>query len=220
LADFDGDGRPDLVVRETGALDYWHGIAGGRFEHQATLASRDIDTGGAGAAFRGEPLAMDWNGDGVLDLVYGYLLNFRLGSGDGTFGPEVPCALAMGAVGDLDNDHRLDLISGKNLLLGLDSCHAAKIVPLSNWPDYYGQLALADLDGDGNLDVVGDVNTNVTVRVGDGQGAFPQTLSLAGTSTEGTENSEFAFGDLNRDGKLDIVYARQDGWGVFLNTCP
>jgi len=27
-------------------------------------------------------------------------------------------------------------------------------------------------------------------------------------------------GDLNRDGKLDVVYARDGKRGVFLNTCP
>jgi hypothetical protein len=57
------------------------------------------------------------------------------------------------------------------------------------------------------------------VQVGDGQGGFIQSLSFPSNSTVGLEISEFVFGDLNRDGKLDIVYARQDGWGVFLNTC-
>jgi hypothetical protein len=33
-------------------------------------------------------------------------------------------------------------------------------------------------------------------------------------------DSAFLVGDLDRDGKLDIVLTRSDGWRVFLNTCP
>ena len=217
LADFDSDGRVDLVARVSGALEYWRGQDGGLFEHQATLDARDnhlstIDLD--------SPLAMDWNGDGVLDLVYGASgnLHYRLGKGDGSFDSDVACAPTMGVVGDLDHDRRPDLVSRTNVLLGIDGCHASKIVPLPNWPEY-GGMALADLDGDDNLDVVGDSDTMVTVRVGDGKGGFAQPLSLPGTSTVPSESSVFVIGDLNRDGKLDLVFARPDGWGVFLNTC-
>jgi hypothetical protein len=29
----------------------------------------------------------------------------------------------------------------------------------------------------------------------------------------------FLTGDLNRDGKLDLIFSRDGKWGVFLNTC-
>jgi hypothetical protein len=29
----------------------------------------------------------------------------------------------------------------------------------------------------------------------------------------------FLVGDLNRDGRLDIVHFRPDGWRILLNTC-
>jgi len=221
LADFDADGRVDLVARVSGALEYWRGQDAGRFEHQATFDARDNYLGTMGLDSPLAMEAMDWNGDGVLDLVYGAggNLHYRLGKGDGSFDSEVACALAIGVVGDLDHDHRPDLVTRTNVLLGIDGCHASKIVPLPNWPEY-GGMALADLDGDGNLDVVADSDTKVAIRVGDGQGGFAQPLSLPGTSTTASESSEFLIGDLNRDGKLDLVFARPDGWGVFLNTCP
>jgi hypothetical protein len=122
----------------------------------------------------------------------------------------------MGVVGDVNHDDRPDLISGTNLLLGMTACHARTIVPLPDWPEH-GGMALADLDGDANLDVVADFNSNVTIRTGNGLGDFAAPLSLPGTS--GSGRSEFLFGDLNGDRKLDVIFARQDGWGVFLNTC-
>ena len=213
LADLDADGRLDLVAGERGVLEIWRGQAGGRFEHQAILGSPDTDT-----PFVPNPLQItDWNGDGNLDLLYGPdNVHLRLGRGDGSFDPETTCALAMGSVGDLDHDGRLDLVNGTGFLFGLDGCHASKIVPISDWPT--GAWALADLNGDDNLDLVADSQKDLSIRVGDGKGAFPQLVSLPGTDSPGY--SVFLFGDLNRDGKLDIVLTRTDGWRVFLNTCP
>jgi hypothetical protein len=233
LADLDGDGRLDLVSGATQGLEYWRGTNGGRFEHQATLDSPAfIDEPGV-------PTATDWNGDGIVDLVYsdfgfgglgfpaiggGGNLLFRLGRGDGSFDSEVACALLTGVVGDLDHDHRPDLINsgsglqGTSLLLGIEGCHASKLVPLSDWPKQAG-IALADFNGDDNLDVVADNDKNVIVRVGDGQGGFAQSLSMSAYQAGQWPIGVFLTGDLNRDGKLDLIFSRDGKWGVFLNTC-
>jgi hypothetical protein len=216
LADFDADGRLDLVTRENGALELWRGQAAGRFERQARLDTRDISS--PPPNFTDVPLATDWNGDGWLDLVYGASgsQRYRLNRGDGSFDQEVSCVFLAGAVGDLDHDGRPDLVSGSNLMLGIDGCHADKIVPLANWSEFAG-VALADLDGDDNLDLVADADTKVIVRLGDGNGGLAQPLSLPATMAD---MSLFLFGDLNQDGKLDFIFVRPEGWGVFLNTCP
>jgi hypothetical protein len=234
LADFDGDSRLDLVVGASKGLEYWRGQDGGRFEHQPGLDSTDVFLGQAGV-----PQAVDWNGDGILDLVYsgfggdlgfpaignsGPLL-FRLGHGDGSFGSEVTCALLGGVAGDLDHDGRPDLINagsnlqGTNLLLGIDVCTANKMVPLSDWPKQ-GGIALADFNGDDNLDVVADYDKNIAIRVGDGKGGFAQSLNMSAYQAGQWPIGNFLTGDLNRDGKLDLVFSRDGRWGVFLNTCP
>jgi hypothetical protein len=228
LADFDTDGRLDLVAGVSQGLEYWRGRTGGLFEHQAVLNSSD----GVGL-----PRATDWNGDGLVDLVYGFgrflnggidiaggRLHYRLSHGDGTFEPEVTCSLVAGIVGDLDHDHRPDLISsssflGSSLLLGINGCSATKIVPVTDWTKD-GAAALADFNGDGNLDVVIDDNQAIMVHMGDGQGGFPHALTFpAPTVNDQWPVGTFLVGDLNRDGKLDIVFAREGGWGVLLNTC-
>jgi hypothetical protein len=220
LADFDADGRLDLVAGLRQVLEYWRGQDGGRFEHQATLGSVSQESM-VDPPYTEGPLAMDWNGDGTLDLVYKVRANlhFRLGRGDGSFDPDVACALAMGVVGDLDHDNRPDLISGSNLLLGIDGCHASKIVPLPDWPKQ-GGVALADFNGDGNLDIVANSDIDVTVRVGDGQGGIVKSLSMPAPEVRPSGIiGKFLSGDLNRDGKLDIVFDWDGLWGVFLNTC-
>lgn len=143
LADLDADGRMDLVTSAAKGLVYWLGRDGGRFEAQAPLD----------AVGMGIPLAAgDWNGDGFLDLVYtdwgnetgmpmfwaptygkGHL-HYRLGRGDGTFGADTACALFAGIVGDMDHDHRPDLLNQTHMMLGMDSCRANKLVPLTDWP--------------------------------------------------------------------------------------
>jgi hypothetical protein len=235
LADFDGDGRPDLVAGVSTGIDYWRGQDGASFAYQTMLASPDMYSTNPGI-----PMAMDWNGDGILDLLYadgdyglaGYgfsaiggiaHLHYRLGQGDGSFGAEVACAILAGAIGDLDHDGRPDLISGSglqgaSLLLGIDGCHANQVVTLSGWPKY-GGITMADLNGDGNLDVVADNDKNITVWVGDGQGGFAQSLSLSAYQTDQWPMGILLTGDVNLDGKLDLVWARDGKWGVFLNTC-
>lgn len=233
-ADFDGDGLLDLMVNSNNGIEYWRGQGGGRFGQHTTLPSPGMDKYQPGTL-----QAIDWNGDGALDLVYshfgyggaGFLelgaggnLVYRLGHGDGTFDSEVACPLAWGIVGDLDHDHRPDLISasstmGATLSLGIDGCGASKVVPITDWTKQ-GGVALGDFNGDGNLDVVIDDNMAIMVHVGDGQGGFPHALTLPAPTPQGQWPLGALFvGDLNRDGKLDVVFSRDGGWGVFINTC-
>jgi hypothetical protein len=236
LADFDADGVLDLVVSSSNGLEYWRGQGGGRFGQHATLASPGM---GTSLDQPGIPQAIDWNGDGAPDLVYsdfgyggnGYLelgaggnLLYRLGHGDGTFDSEVACPLTWGVVGDFNHDHRPDVISassimGASLSLGINGCAASKVVPITDWTKQ-GGVALADFNGDGNLDVVIDDNLAIMVHVGDGQGGFPHALTIPAPTPNGQwPLGNFLVGDLNGDGKLDIVFARDGGWGVLLNTC-
>jgi hypothetical protein len=237
LADFDADGMLDLVVSSSKGLEYWRGQGSGRFGQHVTLNSSETTV--LDQVQPGIPQVFDWNGDGALDLVYsdfgygrnGFLelgaggnLLYRLGHGDGTFDSEVACPLTWGIVGDLDHDHRPDLISsssgmGATLSLGINGCGASKVVPITDWTKQ-GGVALADFNGDGNLDVVIDDNLAIMVHVGDGKGGFPHALTLPAPTPNGQwPLGNFLVGDLNGDGKLDIVFARDGGWGVLLNTC-
>jgi hypothetical protein len=220
VADFDGDGRLDFVAGVASNLEYWRGQVTGGFEHGATLASRDQS-----AILQ----AVDWNHDGALDLIFGSsYLHLRYGRGDGTFDPVIVCALVLpmsddgwwdltfapiSIAADLDHDNVIDLVGRTKFFLGLDGCTPAEIVRPPNLTS--APFELADLNGDGNLDVVSASG----LSLGDGQGGFAQPLSIP-LHLSGTANpAVFLVGDLNRDGKLDVIAAGTEGWQVLLNTC-
>jgi hypothetical protein len=79
---------------------------------------------------------------------------------------------------------------------------------------------VADLDGDGNADIVSAffaVDSKLQAVLGDGRGGFaaPTVLSDADVNN----NAVYLTGDLNQDKKLDVIATSPSGWRVFLNTC-
>jgi hypothetical protein len=75
-------------------------------------------------------------------------------------------------------------------------------------------IALADVNGDGNLDALVGVGNNIEVLLGNGNGTFGAgTAFAAGGST-----SALAVVDINNDGKLDVVCASGTHVAVLLGN--
>lgn len=74
-------------------------------------------------------------------------------------------------------------------------------------------IETADLDEDGNLDLVTADNGFITILFGDGNGNFPRHLAVAtqvgyATTESGLVDNEYAaLADLNHDGHIDILAA-------------
>jgi len=239
LADLDDDGHVDMVAAEAQRLTLWRGAADGPL-----AAPTDIPVGLAAPESYVASSAYllrtaDWNQDGVPDLLYGmYALRMLLGRGDGTFDKEIACGLALdfglpsGIPADLDHDQKIDLvINGSNLVgtrafLGMNGCNYSTAVAIPHAPPYGGgdSFGVADLDGDGNPDIIvgaGDPthgNNGVSVSLGDGRGGFASPLGFP--SSVSFSFGSLLVGDLNHDTKLDLIVTRPDGWQVLLNTCP
>ena len=146
-----------------------------------------------------------------------------LGRGDGTFEGNGTAYDSGGrqaksmAVADVNGDGKLDLlVANQCTRQGCTQFHGVVGVLLGNGDgtfqpvvDYSGGnhtsgVAIADVNGDGNLDVLEtDMGwSGVGVLLGNGDGTFQQRVGYA---TGGYSNGFLVIADINRDGKLDIV---------------
>ena len=192
IGDLNADGNPDLVTTNQSSADVsiLHGNGDGTFGTANRVCVGQILTC-VGAIPWGVAIA-DLNGDGNLDLAVtspgtACFLNcgsdivvVLLGAGDGTF----PCTPTFG----------LCISDGAAFV-------AHPSFPAGTTP--FG-IAVADLNGDGTLDVVvgnGYFASSVSVILGAGDGSLGPATSFTALSLI----YRVAIGDLNGDGNLDIV---------------
>ncbi|HSJ65085.1 MAG TPA: VCBS repeat-containing protein, partial [Gemmatimonadaceae bacterium] len=253
FADIDGDGDLDffwgdffepgvLLIRNVGSCP----APNLRGEPQAIVASGDtISTSGYNV-----PVLRDIDGDGDLDLFVGVL--------GGAFNPQRTAAdnflhyerLASGelalrerrylsaidvgsesapALADIDGDGDLDLIVGNKIdpatldrgRLYLFRNTGTPTVPAFRLEDtldlvksYHLAPAFADIDGDGDLDLlVGTWNDGVVVLRNEGTRAAPrfvQDSSLTVRIPRGSQTTP-ALGDLDGDGDFDLLVGEAAG---------
>ena len=220
VADFNGDGKPDLAVANQGNYPYPNssvsillGQGGGTFLPAVSYA----------AGNNPQSVAVgDFNGDGKQDLAvanyYSANVSVLLGKGDGTFLPAVSYLAGYGprsvAAGDFNGDGKQDLAvavagdsyngggQGVSVLLGKGdgTFQTAQTFPTGTYPI---SVAVGDFNGDGILDlaVANEDSDNVSVLLGKGDGTFLP----AQTFPAGVNPSSVAVGDFNGDGILESV---------------
>ncbi len=222
--DFDGDGRSDLigVGFSTSYVEVW-------YQAEAFAAAHSFDCAHGG----GDSIAVaDLDGDGALDVAISSdnatavcLLYQR----SGTFmpGPPVPiivqptpCAIAAT---DADGDGRTDLLivssplSGLGKYLDILSQGTSGQFTLESSLDttwYPNGLLLADVDGDGRVDAVVPHSQELLVgiyrQLPFGGFADEETYTYSKPELQDDDTQRTAVGDLNGDGRPDIVSIAQD----------
>ena len=200
-ADFNGDGKPDLLM----GIDILLGNGDGTFQAPVPVSyTPSFQTIAVG----------DFNGDGKLDAVIANpFLQIAFGNGDGTFQPFSPIltGTSVGSplvVGDFNGDGNLDLVvstnNGTSVLLGNgDGTFQSPIsLPFTGYP-----IVASDFNGDGIADLV-IVNSNtVNLLQGNGDGTFHLALSYTTTGPL----AFLATADFNGDGRVDLAGISSSG---------
>ncbi|HEX8174668.1 MAG TPA: VCBS repeat-containing protein [Pyrinomonadaceae bacterium] len=177
-----------------------------------------------GIGGRPQDLAVaDLNKDGKLDIVTCLAedkVSVLLGNGKGGFTPApdspIKRAAHLVAIGDVNSDGNADMALthhdsfGVEILLGAGDGRFSA-APGSPFAAYQGTkphnhgLALNDLNSDGKLDITtsNQDDNSVSVLLGDGRGSFKP--ADGSPFAVGRAPYPHAVGDVNKDGKPDIV---------------
>ena len=228
VADFNGDGNPDIAVAVDGApvqLHIFLGDGSGDFSETATPLALDS----AGSMTSG-----DFNGDGITDLaimghgffIFNVPLTILLGDGHGGFSPGLGSPYHLPRffqgdliAGDLNGDGKQDiLIAGSNRLdVLLQNSTGFTDVPITAADAAEpNAAAVGDFNGDGIPDVAtaNYGNSNVTVFLGTADGEFGS--GIATTLTTGMYPDSILVGDFNGDGYQDLAAESRGGVWMWL----
>jgi hypothetical protein len=214
LGDFNKDGKIDIAVLgfpEVGPNSFFLLLNNGDGTFEATTPITTEDSANI-------ILAGDFTGSGNSDVaVLGASIEVFPGTGAGGFGTPQFTALSEAAAdavaADFNGDHKLDIafgtVNNNSIYIysgnGDGTFRAGATVSIAG-RGYASGLVAADVNGDGQIDLLAGVGTSVAVLIGNGDGTFltPVTYALP------REAASIFFADVNHDGKPDLVVGCSD----------
>ena len=247
--DINGDGKVDLVIPYGGDIACGQ-LSGGASGYWVVLGNGDGTFGKpVFTAFGSELYSVtlaDINGDGALDLLindvpfingFGYQLSYAPGNGDGTFGNssvvESSYVVSDVATADINGDGKLDIVLSAEEVAGSDITTGGIVTITGNGDgtfnlpsmmatgDFFLGMQVADMNGDGNPDIVATLNQTfgqpvdnygMVTWLGLGNGEFSgpinQLESLGSTLPQ--------VGTFYNDGAVDVMTETGYGPALFI----
>lgn len=232
IADWDGDGLPDILANSILGKVHWYRNIGTRKAPRLTAAQPiEVEWNGAqprlsygwlrpeGKAlltqWRTTPVAVDWNEDGLVDLVMldqaGYLAWFQRAKVEGKLVLQAPQRVFSGENFSV-TDGRHGLVEKAAGLIRLNGGIAGK--------SGRRKLCVTDWDGDGKTDLlVNSANANFIRQTAahDGHFFFRDEGLLVQENIEGHDVSPTTV-DFNGDGVPDFLGGAEDGRFYYLRN--
>jgi len=227
--DLNGDGKTDVLALQVDPNYYLTSLlSDGTGKLSAPIRTQLPNTLYASNIYTGDFRHVGKQ-DALLASSYNGSLTYLSGNGDGSFGTPVslPAAGATIAVGDLNNDGKLDFAAiGKTLDIFLGNGDgtfnhlAASLSMPSLQTTEPAQLFIGDFNHDGKMDLLAGYEGNagsvasgddLYLFAGNGDGTFQSPTLLF------SHFGPAAVADLNHDGYLDLIQARDPANNIGLS---